>query len=86
MMEVLGSIPAFRALLAPAEGGVGGSSSTSGDGRTSEGGSGGELVNVTLIVGIEKRRQLGVHLLYEAFIIPDTHSTGCKGGLLVETG
>ena len=56
MMEVLGSIPAFRALLAPAEGGVGGSLSMSegaGDGRTSEGGSGGELVNVTLIVGIE---------------------------------
>ena len=40
----------------PAEGGVGCSSSTSedaGNGRTGEGGSGGELVNVTLIVGIE---------------------------------
>ena len=39
MMEVLGSIPAFKALLAPAEGGVGGCSSTSegaGNGRTSE--------------------------------------------------
>ena len=56
MMEVLWSIPTFRVLLAPAEGGVGGSPSTSegaGDGRTSEGGSGGELVNITLIVGIE---------------------------------
>ena len=54
IMEVQVSTPAFKALLAPSEGGVGGNSSTSegaGNGRTSEGGSVGELVNVTLVDG-----------------------------------
>ena len=45
-----------EALLASAEGGVGGNSSTSegaGNGRTNKVGSEGEILNVTLVVGIE---------------------------------